>query len=49
MIGAKMFLLGEWIKPGVWNVEEFEPDRFMQELNIQGLPWYEIFNGDIEL
>jgi saccharopine dehydrogenase (NAD+, L-lysine-forming) len=48
MIGAKMFLMGEWIKPGVWNVEEFVPDRFMQELNVQGLPWYEIFNGDLE-
>jgi saccharopine dehydrogenase (NAD+, L-lysine-forming) len=49
MIGAKMFLQGEWKKPGVWNVEEFEPDKFMQELNVQGLPWHEIFNGDLEV
>ncbi|MDR2384744.1 MAG: saccharopine dehydrogenase family protein [Tannerella sp.] len=49
MIGAKLFLQGEWKKPGVWNVEEFDPDKFMQELNVQGLPWYEIFNEDLEL
>jgi saccharopine dehydrogenase (NAD+, L-lysine-forming) len=49
MIGAKLFLQGAWKKPGVWNVEEFDPDRFMSELNVQGLPWIEIFNGDIEL
>jgi saccharopine dehydrogenase (NAD+, L-lysine-forming) len=48
MIGAKMFLRGEWTKPGVWNVEEFDPDGFMNELNVQGLPWCEIFNGDLE-
>jgi len=49
MIGAKLFLKGLWKKPGVWNVEEFEPDPFMKELNEQGLPWYEIFNEDLEL
>ena len=49
MIGAKLFLNGSWKKPGVWNVEELEPDLFMKELNEQGLPWYEIFDGDIEL
>jgi saccharopine dehydrogenase (NAD+, L-lysine-forming) len=49
MIGAKMFLNGFWKKPGVWNVEEFDPDPFMQELNEQGLPWHELFDGDLEL
>ena len=49
MIGAKMFLEGQWRRPGVWNVEEFDPDPFMQELNVQGLPWHEIFGGDLEL
>ena len=48
-IGARMFMLGEWNRPGVWNVEEFDPDHFMDELNKQGLPWYEIFNQDLEL
>jgi saccharopine dehydrogenase (NAD+, L-lysine-forming) len=49
MIGAKLFLQGAWKKPGVWNVEEFEPDPFMKELNEQGLPWHEVFDGDTEL
>ena len=49
MIGAMMFLTGKWKKPGVYNVEEFDPDPFMEQLNKQGLPWNEVFNGDIEL
>ena len=32
MIGAMMFLKGEWRKPGVYNVEEFNPDPFMEQL-----------------
>lgn len=49
MIGAMMFLTGKWKKPGVYNVEEFDPDPFMEQLNKQGLPWHEVFNVDIEL
>ena len=49
MIGAMMFLKGIWKKPGVWNVEEFDPDPFMEQLNKQGLPWHEEFDKDIEL
>lgn len=49
MIGAMLFLKGTWKKPGVWNVEEFNPDPFMQLLNEQGLPWHEIIDGDLEL
>ena len=49
MIGAMMFLTGKWKKSGVYNVEEFDPDPFMEQLNTQGLPWHEVFNGDIEL
>ena len=48
-IGARMFMLGLWKKPGVFNVEEFDPDPFMEELNKQGLPWHEIHDGDLEL
>jgi len=46
MIGAKLLLQGIWKKPGVYNVEEFDPDPFMHELNISGLPWQENFNPD---
>ena len=44
MIGAMLLMKGKWNKPGVWNVEEFDPDPFMEELNKWGLPWVEDFN-----
>ena len=49
MIGAMMFLTGKWKKPGVYNVEEFDPDPFMEQLNKQGLPWREVIIRDIQL
>ena len=49
MSGAMMFLKGLWKRPGVWNVEDFDPDPFMEQLNKQGLPWHEVFDGDLEL
>ncbi len=49
MIGAMMFLTGKWGGAGVWNVEEFDPDPFMEQLNIHGLPWHEVINGDLEV
>ena len=49
MIGAKMFMEGKWKKPGVWNVEEFNPDPFMEDLNTYGLPWKELHNVDLEV
>ncbi len=49
MIGAMMFVKGIWKKPGVHNVEEFDPDPFMEQLNIQGLPWHEIHDENLEL
>ena len=39
MIGAKMILEGKWRKPGVWNVEQCDPDPFMEDMNRYGLPW----------
>ena len=41
MIGAKMFLENKWSGAGVFNVEEFDPDPFMADLNKYGLPWHE--------
>jgi len=43
MIGAKMILTGKWKRAGVFNVEEFDPDPFMEDLNRYGLPWTEKF------
>ncbi|QIE41877.1 saccharopine dehydrogenase family protein [Rhodobacteraceae bacterium SC52] len=39
MIGAAMVLGGQWKAPGVWNMEQLDPDPFMEMLNTQGLPW----------
>ena len=39
MIGASLVLRGLWKKPGVWNVEQLDPDPFMEDLNRFGLPW----------
>ena len=39
MIGAKLMLEGKWQGKGVFNMEEFDPDPFMEELIKQGLPW----------
>ena len=48
-IGAMMFFRWLWRRPGVYNVEEFDPDPFMAELQKQGLPWHEDFGLDLEL
>ncbi len=44
MIGASLIMQGIWRKPGVYNVEEFDPDPFMEALNKFGLPWKEDFS-----
>lgn len=44
MIGAMLVVNGTWNKPGVHNMEELDPDAFMEALNQWGLPWVEDFN-----
>ncbi|MDR1878511.1 MAG: saccharopine dehydrogenase family protein [Bacteroidales bacterium] len=44
MIGAMMVLTNQWTGAGVMNVEEFNPDPFMEKLNLYGLPWHEEIN-----
>ncbi|PKM50716.1 MAG: saccharopine dehydrogenase [Firmicutes bacterium HGW-Firmicutes-7] len=44
MIGAMLIIKGIWKKPGVYNVEEFDPDPYMEALNQHGLPWVEDFS-----
>lgn len=46
--GALMFAKGIWKGPGVKNVEEFDPDPFLEELAKQGLPWHDALDVDIE-
>ncbi len=43
MIGAMMMLTGKWKQDGVYNMEQFDPDPFMEMLNKHGLPWKETF------
>ncbi len=49
MIGAKMMLEGIWMKAGVWNMEQLDPDAFMADLNRFGLPWNIIEDPDFDL
>ncbi|MBP6497745.1 MAG: saccharopine dehydrogenase family protein [Campylobacteraceae bacterium] len=39
MIGAKMILEKKWAGKGVFNMEQFDAKPFMDDLNVQGLPW----------
>lgn len=39
MIGAKLMLEGTWTGKGVFNIEQLDPDPFMDDLNRHGLPW----------
>lgn len=49
MTGAYMFMTGKWSGAGVYNVEQFDPDPFMEKVAQSGLPWHEIINSDLEL
>ncbi len=49
MVGAMMYLKGFWRGNGVFNVEEFNPDPFLDELGKQGLPWNELFDINLEM
>lgn len=49
MVGAMMYLKGIWKGEGVFNVEEFNPDPFLEEVAKQGLPWVELHDVDLEL
>jgi len=39
MIGAMLMVTGVWHAPGVYNMEQLDPDPFMEKLNKHGLPW----------
>jgi len=47
MIGAMLIMNGTWKGPGVKNIEEFDPDPFMEALNKWGLPWKESFDPEL--
>ncbi len=45
VVGAIMMLTGQWHKPGVWNMEQFDPEPFLAEAGPMGLPHVVIDNG----
>lgn len=45
VVGAIMMLTGNWHKPGVWNMEQFDPELFLAEVGPMGLPHVVIDNG----
>lgn len=47
MIGAMMLMTKTWDKKGVYNIEEFDPDPFMEALNKFGLPYKESYTPDL--
>jgi len=49
MIGAKMMVEKLWLEPGVFNIEQFDPDPFMEGMNEYGLPWKVIELDTFEL
>ncbi len=49
MTGAMMFLSGKWTGPGVFNVEQFDPDPFLEKLAEHGLEWHESVGVDTEM
>lgn len=49
MLGAMMVMTGQWAGAGVFNVEEFDPDPFLDRLGQYGLRWQEKIGLDLEL
>ena len=47
MIGAMLVMNGTWKGAGVYNIEQFDPDPFMDALNRWGLPWQETFTPEL--
>ena len=49
MIGAALMIQGKWKNSGVFNMEQLDPDPFMDMLNQHGLPWqYKELNQPVE-
>lgn len=49
MIGAKLMIEGHWLREGVWNIEQMDPDLFMEYMNQYGLPFRVIEDPDFNL
>ena len=48
-LGALLLASGTWQRPGVWNVEEFDPDPFLERLGPLGLPWHVVVDQQLSI
>ncbi|MDJ0800135.1 MAG: saccharopine dehydrogenase family protein [Calothrix sp. MO_167.B12] len=48
MLGALLVVTGKWKGEGVFNVEQLDPDPFLEKLGTYGLPWHELINNSQE-
>ena len=46
VVGAIMMLTGKWHAPGVWNMEQFDPEPFLDLLGPMGLPTVVVDGGE---
>ena len=46
VVGGIMMLTGKWHKPGVWNMEQFDPQPFLDEVGPMGLPHVVVEGGE---
>jgi saccharopine dehydrogenase (NAD+, L-lysine-forming) len=46
VVGGIMMLTGKWHAPGVWNMEQFDPEPFLEVLGPMGLPSVVVDGGD---
>jgi len=46
VVGGIMMLTGKWHQPGVWNMEQFDPELFLEVLGPMGLPTVVVDGGD---
>jgi saccharopine dehydrogenase (NAD+, L-lysine-forming) len=46
VVGAIMMLTGKWHKAGVWNMEQFDPELFLDVLGPMGLPTVVVDGGE---
>ena len=46
VVGAIMMIAGKWHKPGVWNMEQFDPEPFLERLSVMGLPTVVVDGGE---
>jgi saccharopine dehydrogenase (NAD+, L-lysine-forming) len=47
-VAAELMVSGIWKKPGVWNVEQLDPDPLLERLPAAGLPWKAVLDYPLD-